>query len=64
MVETIKAISSMRKEDAEALYPYRRTVISKRCILMIFTGRPLLIEGSATGYLTRQETVKCLTRKR
>lgn len=62
MVETIKAISSMGKEDAEACI--RRTVVSKRHILTSFTGRPFLIEDSATGYLTHQEAVKCLKRKR
>lgn len=63
MVETIKATSSMGKEDAEACIPTEE-LWSVRDISTSFTGRPLLIVGSATGYLTCQETVKYLTRKR
>lgn len=39
-------------------------MVNKCCISVRFIGQILLVEDSATGYLTHQETVKCFTRKR
>lgn len=39
-------------------------MVNKCHISISFTARPLLVEDSAAGYLTHQETVKCFMKKK